>query len=110
MASLQLKPTARMAEAVSQVPKLMVSVAQYAIQVHIVQVWFSTGTGSISSLVQTYSGARADFCFGNCHAETVVKRSFTWRAVGMCSLTCCAVGTRLLMSLIVEMALAGQTE
>jgi hypothetical protein len=38
MASLQLRPTARMDDAVSQVPKLMVSVAQYAIQVQRVHV------------------------------------------------------------------------
>src|SRR3978361_428544 len=51
MASRQLRPTAMTEEAVSQVPRLIVSVAQYAIQVHKVHVWYLGGTGSISALV-----------------------------------------------------------
>src|SRR5690349_5551472 len=51
MASLQLSPTAITEEAVSQVPRLIVSVAQYAIQVHRVHVWYFGGTGSMSALV-----------------------------------------------------------
>jgi hypothetical protein len=38
MASLQLNPTAKIELAVSHVPKLIVSVAQYAIHVHNVHV------------------------------------------------------------------------
>ena len=53
MASRQVNPTAMMELAVSHVPRLMVSVAQYAIQVHIDQVWSSFGTGSISLFVLT---------------------------------------------------------
>jgi hypothetical protein len=75
IASLQLNPNAKMDEAVSHVPKSSVSVAQYAIQVHIDHVWFSGLTGSISSLVHTWSGATADFCLGNCQAEREVQRS-----------------------------------
>jgi hypothetical protein len=38
MASLQVNPTDKIELAVSQVPRLIVSVAQYAIQVHSVHV------------------------------------------------------------------------
>jgi hypothetical protein len=83
MASLQLNPTARILEAVSQVPKLIVSVAQYPIQVHIDHVWNSGFTGSMSTFVHTCAGARAESCFGSRHAETVVARSFNCFFVGI---------------------------
>jgi len=82
IASLQLNPTAIILDAVCHVPKLIVSVAQYAIQVHILQVWCSIGTGSISALVHTCSGANADFCFGSSHALTLVMRALNWVLVG----------------------------
>lgn len=53
IASRQVRPALIMEEAVSQVPRFMVSVAQYAIHVQSVQVWFSGLTGSTSSFVQT---------------------------------------------------------
>lgn len=76
--------------AVSQVPKLITSVAQlrpasaialagldyftyYAIQVHIPQVWSEIGTGSTSLFVQTCSGAIVDSCFGRAQAPSVVN-------------------------------------
>lgn len=76
--------------AVSQVPKLITSVAQlcpisatgpvghgnsthYAIQVHMPQVWSEMGTGSISLFVQTCSGAIVDSCFGRAQASRVVN-------------------------------------
>lgn len=77
IASLHVKPTAKMEDAVCQVPKLITSVAQYAIQVQMVQVWCSILTGSISLLVHTWSGAKADFCLGNSHAFTVVARALS---------------------------------
>ena len=74
IASLQFRPTAMILEAVSHVPKLMVSVAQYAIHVHSDHVWFSMGVGSMSALVQTSGGATADSCFGSSHAWMLVRR------------------------------------
>lgn len=99
IASLQLNPSARIDEAVSQVPRFNVSVAQYAIHVQIDQVWFSGLTGSMSSLVHTWSGARADACLGSCQAETVVQRAFS----------CCLVGMyrMLVKSFMVEIKLVG---
>lgn len=48
IASRHVRPMAMTELAVSQVPRLMVSVAQYAIHVHSVHVWCSGGTGSMS--------------------------------------------------------------
>ena len=51
MASRQLRPTERMPDAISHVPRLIASVAQYAIMLQIDHVWSSGGVGSMSRLV-----------------------------------------------------------
>jgi hypothetical protein len=53
----------------------MLSVAQYAIHVHMDQVWSLGSTGSMSLLDQTFAGARAEGSFGSSHDETEVQRA-----------------------------------
>lgn len=77
IASLQLSPALRILPPVCQVPRLIVSVAQYAIHVPADHVRSSSATGSMSLLDQTCSGARADDSLGSSQAEKVVQRAST---------------------------------
>jgi hypothetical protein len=47
------------------------------------QVWFSIGTGSMSSLVHTSGGASAEFCLGSFQASMVVARFLSVEPEGM---------------------------
>lgn len=74
IASRQLSPTASIDPAVCRVERFIRSVLQYARIVHSDQVRIGTGTGSMSGLVRTPSGAMALGCLGSSHASIDVIR------------------------------------